>query len=299
MIFFTDGSFTQNEGCGSAAVCEDKVETASIGSLSTVSNDEAELVAIGLAIRAFKQYQRLNPSLCTLSIFSDSQSAIQALHNPIKCRSNQYIVNTLKTLISHAPLPTNLKLFWVPGHEGIELNELSDSKAREAALKETEDIKLNMNFSALKRAIKSELKPKPNCFTTNKPFLFKTPAKKIWDTLAKLEKGRASIIFQLQSGHIALNAYLYKLYNNTVILSPNCENCQVPETVDHFLIHCKRFHKQRTTLRQAIKKEGIKVNPYVSSKLIDQPDVFFLLSNYVLNTNCFSNFKIFIDGPDN
>lgn len=225
MVFFTDGSFILNKGCGSAAICDRVEATTSLGPLSSVSNDEAELVAIRLAIRSFQAHQRLNPSLHTVSIFSDSQSAIRAIHNPTNCKSNQYIISTLKALISHATYPTCLRMFWTPGHEGIELNEQADAKARETALSRTEDIKPDTNLSSLKRMINTTFKSNPNYFKTSKPLLFKTPPKKIWNALAKLEKGRASVIFQLRSGHIALNAYLHRFSNKNLILSPNCKSC--------------------------------------------------------------------------
>lgn len=140
-------------------------------------------------------------------------------------------------------------------------------------------------------------KPKPEIFSTNKPLLFRTSPKKIWEALSKLEKGRASIIFQLRLGHIALNAYLFK-HNIESIPSPNCNSCNVPETTDHFLVCCRRFQKQRNASRQAIKKEEIKISPYNLSKLIDCPDIFFLLSDFVLSTNRFPHFRSFISEPD-
>lgn len=269
-----------------------------IGPVATVSNDEAELVALGLAIRSFQQRQNLNPSLRNLSIFRDSQSAIRKLHYPTNSKSNQYMADTLQKLLRRSPYPTNLKLFWVPGHEGIELNETADTKAKEAALSDSQDIKLDTSLSALRRTIKASFKPSPEIFNTDKPILFKTPPQKIWSALAKLEKGRASVIFQLQSGHIALNAYLYRFSRNNSILSPNCEICRVPETVDHFLTRCKRYKAQRNEFRQALKKQKIKVNFYNSSKLIDHPEAFFLLSEFVFHTNQFTHFKVFLHEPD-
>lgn len=50
--------------------------------------------------------------------------------------------------------------------------------------------------------------------------------------------------------------------------------------------------------RLALKKDEIKINPYISSRLIDHPDCFFLLSEYVLSTNRFSHLKTFLDDSD-
>lgn len=271
--------------------------TASIGPLSDVSNSEAELVALILAIQTFRKRQIENPTLHTLSIFSDSQSAINALHKPLECKSNQYIVRHLKTLIEDLNQETKIKLFWVPGHESIQLNEIADEKAKQATEYEEVDIHLNTNLSSLKRIVKSSLKPGAESLITNKPFIFRTPPIKIWKALANLEKGRVSIIFQLRSGHIALNAYLFKHANKSVS-SPNCSKCNVPETVDHFLVRCKRFHRQRQIFRQTLKEENIKINPFNSKKLIDRPEIFFHLSNFVLQTERFHHFRSYLDDSD-
>lgn len=243
-IAFTDGSFIPEEGCGAAAVFDDETISASIGPKAEMSNDEAELIALGLAIEHFQKKQSIDPTLHTLSVFSDSQSAIRTLHETIKIKANQYIIKHLKLLITQSAHPMLLKLFWVPGHEGIERNELADIKAKEAATHETEDIHLDVSLSALKRTARTFCKPNPKTFETNKPFLFRTPPKKIWSMLANLEKGRASIIFQLRSGNIALNAYLHK-HNRDSTPSPNCSTCHTPETTDHFLVCCRRYQRQR------------------------------------------------------
>lgn len=121
-IVFNNGSYIPESGCGAAAAFENKVVSATIGPKEEVSNDEAELIAIGLAIESFQQQESINPELHTLAVFSDSQSAIRAIHEPTRCKSNQYITRHLKSLISQPTHPIQLKLFWVPGHEGIDLN---------------------------------------------------------------------------------------------------------------------------------------------------------------------------------
>lgn len=297
-VIFTDGSYSSDTGCGAAAVSESEVMRTLIGPQTEVTNNEVELIALGLAIRMFITQQQSNSNLCSLSIFSDSQTAIRALHEPLKCKSNQYITRYLKSLIIQATTPIQLNLFWIPGHEGIELNELADKEAKEAAKSENFEVMLSTSLSILKRSIKNFINPNQEFFHTDKPYIFKTPPKKIWEVLAKLEKGRASIIFQLRSGHIALNAYLFKHNLTESITSPNCEACNVPENTDHFLTRCRRFQRQRNSLRISIKKDKIKVNPYSSASLIDCPDVFFHLSEFVLHTNRFQHFKSFVDEPD-
>ncbi|KAI5827781.1 hypothetical protein K523DRAFT_245996, partial [Schizophyllum commune Tattone D] len=57
-------------------------------------------------------------------------------------------------------------------------------------------------------------------------------------------------ITQLRSGHIGLNAFLARI---KAITSPMCPLCGVPETVDHYLLSCRRFVQQRHDLRRAVR----------------------------------------------
>ncbi|KAJ7158599.1 hypothetical protein C8R46DRAFT_823595, partial [Mycena filopes] len=60
-------------------------------------------------------------------------------------------------------------------------------------------------------------------------------------------------ITQLRTGHIGLNAYLARF--GAVDLSL-CPVCREPETVNHFLLACRRFSGQRDVLRCALYAEG-------------------------------------------
>ncbi|KIM34827.1 hypothetical protein M413DRAFT_46307, partial [Hebeloma cylindrosporum] len=57
-----------------------------------------------------------------------------------------------------------------------------------------------------------------------------------------LPRRSCSIVTQLQSGHIGLNAFLARI---KAVDSAACSTYGVPETVDHFLFQCSRFLEQR------------------------------------------------------
>ena len=63
-----------------------------------------------------------------------------------------------------------------------------------------------------------------------------------------LESG---IITRLRSEHIGLNSYLYEKVK--VADSPLCEYCEVVESVQHFLIDCRRYDIQRNKLRNRLR----------------------------------------------
>ncbi|CDO74892.1 hypothetical protein BN946_scf184461.g4 [Trametes cinnabarina] len=72
-------------------------------------------------------------------------------------------------------------------------------------------------------------------------------------TVHKLYRGlnrrQCSVLTQLRSGHIALNAYLACI---RAVDSPLCSHCGIPETVSHFMFTCRRYTLQRHRLRQAV-----------------------------------------------
>lgn len=122
----------------------------------------------------------------------------------------------------------------------------------------------------------------------------------IWKSLACLEKGRASIIFQLRSGHIALNSYLLRFCSKGTVKSDKCDSCRSPETTEHYLVHCRRYNHQRAKFRKALKKLKPKITTSVfdASAMLDNPALFPLLSDYVLSTKRFPYFRIYLDSDD-
>ena len=63
-------------------------------------------------------------------ILSDSQAALKALNSPV-IRSN-LVLNCLQVL-KNLSSKCNLTLIWVPGHQGIEGNEIADGLAKTGA----------------------------------------------------------------------------------------------------------------------------------------------------------------------
>ena len=90
----------------------------------------AECVAIDDALDIAKQ----NPD-CNFLIFSDSQSALQALNsNKISISTNQYILYSIKKKFSEIRATNStIKFHWIPSHIRIHGNEEVDSLAKQAS----------------------------------------------------------------------------------------------------------------------------------------------------------------------
>ena len=68
---------------------------------------------------------------------------------------------------------------------------------------------------------------------------------------------------RLRLGHVGLNHHLNKF---NMADSPLCETCREPETVEHFLLKCRRYSYQRTRLETALNRLKI-TNPRISTLL--------------------------------
>ena len=109
--------------------------------------------AIRMAINFFEE--KINEHNDTY-IFTDNQSAIQAVESP-KRQSGQYIIEEILDAIDriHKVKPTcTIHIEWVPGHMNIEGNEQADQAAKAAAMSNTNPPTIKMK-SAQNRSIQS------------------------------------------------------------------------------------------------------------------------------------------------
>lgn len=287
MVIFTDGSLIEKGG-GASAVS--RTEARSISCTSEgITNNELELLAIGLAVAQFQDnradetgHQRYR----SLAIFSDSQIALKRVHEPLVPKPMQHLAKSIKKFFSRVT-EVPIRLYWTPGHEDVELNEKADAKAKLTAEKQVQTRLMPYSLSKILQITRSNFHLRTAGFTTGKRQL-KTQPKKVADALARLEKGEAATIFHLRSGHSPLNDYLHRFNHHD---TGKCEHCKIPETVAHFLLHCRHYKHQRKRFRSAIKEEGIKVNSFSLPSLLNTTQVYQLLAEFVLETGRFRFLK--------
>ncbi|MBW0508272.1 hypothetical protein O181_047987 [Austropuccinia psidii MF-1] len=176
-----------------------------------------------------------------IAIFSDSQEALKSTTLLKRKTPGQHLTTKVfKNFQNRSPC-FSIKLYWCPGHTGIQQNEEVDKLAKEAATSTA------ISQHTLYHISISKLKQKTNRDSRNPPILmnkeshivkFRTPPKLIIQALDQIEKGLASTINQLCSDNSPLNAYLYQIKQVT---SPRCTYCDISETTSHYLIYCKNF----------------------------------------------------------
>ena len=156
------------------------------------------------------------------------------------------------------------KFLSVPAHQNIPRNELADQLAKlstaEPSAQTLHDVlhkhvKIRLNLSDILPVISEHcFKMWENHYRTDTKG---NAYKAIFPTLSKpslVNKTQHSTIFRLSAGHCQLNHHLFRIGLHSDGL---CDNCAVPETVDHFLRTCSKYGEARQRFKQAIDDLGI------------------------------------------
>ena len=216
-----------------------------------------ELTAISLTID-ITQHQHVK----ACNIYTNSQPVIKALINPRRQSGQHIIKSTLDKIDTINKVRIKVTIYWVPGHQEIEGNEEADKEAKRAArtpeLSTSKSFPYNPLKSARKMAIKNLAKsqqkqaPKgPTPTAKHLRHILKHPKARAGQKYYKAAKTRktATTLAQLRTGHCQLNSYLYRFKK---VASPYCQCRYQPETVQHYMLECRNYKKERDWLQRKI-----------------------------------------------
>ncbi|XP_055716506.1 uncharacterized protein LOC129810206 [Phlebotomus papatasi] len=213
-----------------------------------VSIKEVESVAIYLAIKFSVTMKKSK-----IIIYSDSKSACESLIN----KSNKFYENKIKNLVSENNIYVIIQ--WLPGHIGIEGNEIADREAKKA-LDEGEETNIKITFKESHKIRKdtmwdiwkekwtaiSEIKGKFN-YEVRKGLLEPKP----WFSEINLSTKEIKTLSRIRTGH----CFDKKFLNLMKIEQTNlCENCNEVEDINHLIIKCEKYKTIRDNYI-SIKKE--------------------------------------------
>ncbi|QRV88257.1 hypothetical protein RhiJN_16275 [Ceratobasidium sp. AG-Ba] len=171
---------------------------------------------------------------------------------------------------------------WVPAHVGVPGNELADVAAKEAARglsSDTQDLPvyLRNEIAASPAAAKQAFKDAQRDLWRQRwggelsssaarvrAIDESTPSNTFHKLAQTVPRRHATLLIQLRTGHIPLNAYLHRFGHAE---SANCPACdQRAETVEHYLMHCPVYEQERQRRNIAFPASANSLSTLLSSK---------------------------------
>ena len=153
-----------------------------------------------------------------------------------------------------------IEVIWIPGHAEIEGNEQADTEAKKAATNPT--LSGSHNYKPLKSAraryIKAAAKKQWQAAWSENTKTAASLRQITKEKYAKIgpalyneieDRSSAAKIAQLRTGHCGLNRYLHRF---GITNTPYCQCGYGKETVEHYLLECRKFREQRKKLRKEV-----------------------------------------------
>ncbi len=269
---FTDGSALGNPGpCGSAAVIytngisHDPVTLSKPVALKSTSF-HGEVAAVDLALSYVAKSTTITQS--HIVIHSDCQAAIDSIIN----NSGNYTAlhqEIRKNILTLNNKSIKVELCWVPGHAGIQANEIADNEAKKAAetarswtatqdncpvtVKEAQQVLSKELLRVWQRQWDNQTTGRfthsilPNV-KLNRHKLLQRPGKQTLRT-GDVRLNRITVGHTLLRAHHLQQSLDRRLGNNPNTL---CDCGEGPQDLQHFLLECPTFKEERQHMSQHI-----------------------------------------------
>lgn len=276
-VVYCDGA-SQKAGTGAAATDDTGNQLQlRLGSNEFYTAYDGELISLLLALGLVRKA----PSTTNFFwVLNDSQTAIRDITTPPPLKSGLHIRllihKEIRRLLHHRPLAT-LAFIWCAKAGEVEGQVKADALAKQAAgLPLTSE--LPVSHAALSQLIRKQFRERPTPPTLEpaklRRLLNSYNPEKSAAALKKLTRPDATMVVQLRAGHCPLNAFLHRIGATD---DPNCSLCLQPETVEHFLLTCKKFIGLRQRLFRAATKLKI---PRKRQDMLADPRLYQDLADY-------------------
>ena len=191
-----------------------------------------------------------------IHLFVDCQPAIRTIFSTTMPDANIALVVECRQMVKSLDENNKLSVHWIPGHKGIQGNEIADKLAKEAAAEMVGKPEEVYSRKITKKELSAMMKTKANekwqrryeNTSSNENFDEIYP-KVVRKPTIKRERTMEVLINQLQTGHCKLNYHMSKIDSET---SAKCDHCNVSETVKHLLFDCDEYETARNIMMRKV-----------------------------------------------
>ena len=272
---YTDGSKAPGLLCGFSIISTNNRQLnylAKINGLSSIFT--AEALAIDVALLRILEGEQRNAV-----IFSDSLSVLQALmreglHNvdhPTLAKIRQKVSAALNR-------GYNLKICWIPAHLGITGNEMADAAAKKACMRKSENVSMitQSDWYNDYKSKQAAMLYEALCSYGSVQYVkgdnymrfTNSLSKKPWFSKYQLSRKDITYINRIRSGHMQLNAHLFRM---NIINTPNCDCGEVPQNVDHIVWFCPLYNIGREEMFNFLTRKRVPVYAPVTDIFLEYP----------------------------
>lgn len=211
----------------------------------------AEIVAIREALRFLSEEP---PRAWT--IFCDSKPALQTIDCVLRRGPYYSMAIEIAELLDHANRNGHNIIFqWIPSHCGVIGNEQADAEAK-AALNNATEVRIPFSRTDTNALLRSVIR---NCTLEHwtRPDrqhkrVHKCGPEMKFRMPRKLKRSQTSMVHRIRLGVAFTQQYRHMIGCSDT--SPNCEYCQVPETLEHIFCVCPAYAQERQQLVSSIAK---------------------------------------------
>ena len=175
------------------------------------------------------------------AIFTDSLETVNAIQSSTT-KASASLINDIQTTIDELQRKNNVQIHivWIPGHTGIHGNEKAHIDSIAATNQGEIEIIPHISMKDAKKLIEKHIdniwQERWNSSTKGRHYFQIQPEVNRKVKCSHVNRKIEVIRTRLRLGKARLNQYLHQINQH---IDGLCSTCRVPETIEHFVLHCK------------------------------------------------------------